>query len=109
VNRTSSARTTASVSSTNALRTCRPRSAVRRSETGPAARGRFSSLHFITIDGGSRLDAGHINPRDDVLNRVHKCERARGRPVNFIAVDYTTSGDARGAVNELNAERAHGR
>ncbi|MFC7260035.1 hypothetical protein [Streptomyces lutosisoli] len=56
-----------------------------------------------------RLDGGQINRRDDVLNQVPECERARGRPVNFIAVDYTTIGGARGAVNEFNAERAQGR
>jgi hypothetical protein len=40
-----------------------------------------------------------------VLDRVHDCERQRGRPVNFVAVDYLTIGDARGAVDALNAER----
>jgi hypothetical protein len=33
------------------------------------------------------------------------CERERGRPVNFVAVDYTTIGDAGGAVDELDADR----
>ncbi|MET7697721.1 hypothetical protein [Streptomyces sp. NPDC005485] len=69
----------------------------------------FLLNHFITIDGGSRLDAGQVNRRQDVLDRVHACERERGRPVNFVAVDYTTIGDAGGAVNALNAERAHDR
>lgn len=69
----------------------------------------FLLNHFITIDGGSRLDAGQINRRDDVLERVHACERERGRPVNFIAVDYTTIGDTEGAVDALNAERVQGR
>ncbi|WP_406463532.1 hypothetical protein OH768_48490 [Streptomyces sp. NBC_01622] len=61
--------------------------------------------HFITIDGGSRLDAGEVNARPFVLDRVHRCERERGRPVNFVAVDYTTIGDAGGAVAALNSER----
>ncbi|MFE0131689.1 hypothetical protein ACFWY6_08935 [Streptomyces sp. NPDC059037] len=65
----------------------------------------FLLNHFITIDGGSRLDAGTVNTRDAVLDRVHACERERGRPVNFVAVDYLTIGDARGAVDALNAER----
>ncbi|MHA5052419.1 PI-PLC domain-containing protein [Streptomyces sp. SD15] len=65
----------------------------------------FLLNHFITTAGGSRLDAGQVNRRADVLDRVHRCERQRGRPVNFVAVDYTTIGDARGAVEELNAQR----
>ncbi|MCX5554996.1 PI-PLC domain-containing protein [Streptomyces sp. NBC_00038] len=69
----------------------------------------FLLNHFITIDGGSRLDAGQVNRREDVLERVHVCERQRGRPVNFVAVDYTTIGDTEGAVDALNAERAQGR
>lgn len=69
----------------------------------------FLLNHFITIDGGSRLDAGQVNRRDDVLDRVHACERQRGRPVNFVAVDYTTIGDTEGAVDALNAERVQDR
>ncbi|MFC8344228.1 hypothetical protein [Streptomyces sp. NPDC057280] len=65
----------------------------------------FLLNHFITAGGGSRLDAGEVNARDYVLDRVAECERERGRPVNFVAVDYTTIGDARGAVDTLNAER----
>ncbi|PWI15053.1 hypothetical protein DI272_13405 [Streptomyces sp. Act143] len=65
----------------------------------------FLLNHFITAGGGSRLDAGEVNARDYVLDRVEKCERERGRPVNFVAVDYTTIGDARGAVDALNAQR----
>ncbi|WP_405988964.1 PI-PLC domain-containing protein [Streptomyces sp. NBC_00986] len=65
----------------------------------------FLLNHFITIDGGSRLDAGKVNSRQYVLDRVHRCERERGRPVNFVAVDYTTIGDAGGAVDTLNSER----
>lgn len=65
----------------------------------------FLLNHFITIDGGSRLDAGSINTRQAVLDRAHACERERGRPVNFVAVDYLTVGDAKAAVDRLNAER----
>ncbi|MFI6544460.1 hypothetical protein ACIBO9_14610 [Streptomyces prunicolor] len=65
----------------------------------------FLLNHFITIDGGSRLDAGKVNARQYVLDRVHRCERERGRPVNFVAVDYTTIGDAGAAVDELNSQR----
>ncbi|WP_428950431.1 hypothetical protein [Streptomyces sp. cg35] len=65
----------------------------------------FLLNHFITIDGGSRLDAGTVNTRRFVLDRVHRCERERGRPVTFVAVDYATIGDPAGAVAALNAER----
>lgn len=65
----------------------------------------FLLNHFVTVAGGSRLDAGKINARDWVLDRAHRCERERGGPVNFVAVDYTTIGDVRGAVAALNEER----
>ena len=50
-------------------------------------------------------DAGEVNARRYVLDRVHRCERERGHPVNFVAVDYTTIGDAGSTVDTLNAER----
>ncbi|WP_180686689.1 PI-PLC domain-containing protein [Streptomyces gossypiisoli] len=65
----------------------------------------FLLNHFVTADGGRRLDAGTVNSHDHVLNRAHTCERQRGRPVNFVAVDYATIGDARAAVHTLNTER----
>ncbi|WP_432092698.1 hypothetical protein [Streptomyces sp. bgisy100] len=65
----------------------------------------FLLNHFVTV-GGSRLDAGEANSSRRVLARVRACERQRGRPVTFIAVDHTTVGDARGAVDALNAARS---
>ncbi|MET8569504.1 hypothetical protein [Streptomyces sp. NPDC004783] len=65
----------------------------------------FLLNHFVTAGGGRRLDAGTVNARQRVLERAHECELRRGRPVNFIAVDYATVGDARGAVDDLNTER----
>ncbi|WP_254404907.1 PI-PLC domain-containing protein [Streptomyces sp. AC627_RSS907] len=65
----------------------------------------FLMNHFVTAGGGVRLDAGVVNSRRRVLERAHACERQRGRPVNFVAVDYATIGDALGAVQALNAER----
>lgn len=72
---------------------------------GDTGKRLFLLNHFITVAGGSRLDAGEINARDWVLDRAHRCERERGSPVNFVAVDYTTLGDVRGAVEALNEER----
>ncbi|MYW63140.1 hypothetical protein GTY65_03450 [Streptomyces sp. SID8379] len=66
----------------------------------------FLLNHFITDNGGSRLDAGTVNARRFVLDRVHRCENERGHPVTFVAVDFATIGDAAGAVAELNEERA---
>ncbi|MEU2825710.1 PI-PLC domain-containing protein [Streptomyces bacillaris] len=66
----------------------------------------FLLNHFVTDGGGSRLDAGRINARDWLLDRARSCEAERGGPVNFVAVDYTTVGDALGAVEELNTRRA---
>ncbi|MFJ1593549.1 hypothetical protein ACIOD0_25385 [Kitasatospora albolonga] len=66
----------------------------------------FLLNHFVTNGGGSRLDAGRINARDWLLERARACEAERGSPVNFVAVDYTTVGDALGAVEELNNHRA---
>ncbi|MFE7763088.1 PI-PLC domain-containing protein [Streptomyces sp. NPDC057438] len=68
----------------------------------------FLLNHFVTADGGRRLDAAAVNSRRQVLYRAHTCERQRGRPVNFVAVDYATLGDARSAVDTLNAERFQG-
>ncbi|MEW2068593.1 PI-PLC domain-containing protein [Streptomyces sp. NPDC007346] len=69
----------------------------------------FLLNHFVTNGGGSRLDAGRINSRDWLLERARSCEAERGSPVNFVAVDYTTVGDAPGAVEELNKHRARDR
>ncbi|MER5972557.1 hypothetical protein ABT112_22955 [Streptomyces sp. NPDC002055] len=66
----------------------------------------FLLNHFVTVGGGSRLDAGEVNSSRRVLARVRACERQRGRPVTFVAVDHTTIGDARGAVDALNAARS---
>ncbi|MEU7578664.1 hypothetical protein AB0B50_13765 [Streptomyces sp. NPDC041068] len=65
----------------------------------------FLLNHFITDAGGSRLDAAVVNARKYLIDRAHRCERERGRPVNFVAVDFATIGDARGAVDALNKER----
>jgi hypothetical protein len=40
-----------------------------------------------------------------LLERAHKCARARGMPVNLIAVDFYDQGDLIPAVEELNGEQ----
>ncbi|MEU0162609.1 PI-PLC domain-containing protein [Streptomyces sp. NPDC006261] len=81
---------------------CRP-------NRGGTGKRLFLLNHFVTNGGGSRLDAGRINSRDWLLERARACEAERGSPVNFVAVDYTTVGDAPGAVEELNNRRAQKR
>lgn len=66
----------------------------------------FLMNHFVTAQGGSRIDAGRVNTRQFVLDRARECEAERGGQVNFVAVDFATIGDARGAVDILNADRA---
>lgn len=65
----------------------------------------FLMNHFITHGGGSRIDAGEVNAEDFVLKRAHRCESERGRPVNFVAVDFANLGTARAAVDALNKSR----
>ncbi|QPP07959.1 hypothetical protein G4Z16_17845 [Streptomyces bathyalis] len=65
----------------------------------------FLLNHFITDAGGSRLDAGQVNAKDFVRDRARRCGAERGRPVNFVAVDFANVGDARGAVAAINAAR----
>ncbi|MFE7860680.1 PI-PLC domain-containing protein [Streptomyces sp. NPDC057403] len=74
-------------------------------QRGGTGKRLFLLNHFITDGGARRLYAGTVNSRQAVLQRAHACERIRGRPVNFVAVDYATVGDARSAVAALNAER----
>ncbi|MBO1330396.1 hypothetical protein [Streptomyces sp. VRA16 Mangrove soil] len=73
---------------------------------GGTGRQLFLLNHFITDNGGSRIDAGTVNARTFLLDRAHRCESERGHPVTFVAVDYATIGDAQGAVAALNAERS---
>jgi len=65
----------------------------------------FLMNNFVTSTGGSRIDAGQVNSRRFVLDRARACELERGAPVNFVAVDFATIGDAKGAVDVLNITR----
>ncbi|MEU6083517.1 hypothetical protein [Streptomyces sp. NPDC047108] len=66
----------------------------------------FLMHHVVTRDSGGRPGAGRITSRERVLERALACERERGRPVTFVAVGHTTIGDAKGAVDALNAARS---
>jgi hypothetical protein len=65
----------------------------------------FLLNNFVTSGGGSRIDAGEVNSRRFLLDRARRCEAERGAQVNFVAVDFATIGDARGAVDVLNITR----
>ncbi|HSA52104.1 MAG TPA: hypothetical protein VLH10_18610 [Yinghuangia sp.] len=73
---------------------------------GGTGKRMFLMNHFVTAQGGSRIDAGRINSREFVLDRARECEAQRGAPVTFVAVDFATIGDAVAAVDVLNADRA---
>ncbi|MFI6986466.1 hypothetical protein ACIBSV_49060 [Embleya sp. NPDC050154] len=72
---------------------------------GDVGKRLFLLNNFITSAGGSRLDAGVVNSRPFLLDRARRCERERGAQVNFVAVDFATIGDAKGAVDVLNITR----
>nr|WP_161500850.1 hypothetical protein [Embleya scabrispora] len=65
----------------------------------------FLLNNFVTATGGSRTDAAQVNARPFLLDRARRCERERGAPVNFVAVDFAGIGDAKGAVDVLNITR----
>ncbi|MCY0940502.1 PI-PLC domain-containing protein [Streptomyces antarcticus] len=65
----------------------------------------FLMNNFVTDSGGSRPAAARVNASSFILDRARRCRAERGRPVNFIAVDYVTIGDALNAVDTLNAAR----
>lgn len=73
---------------------------------GGTDRSLFLLNHFVTRGGGSRLDAREVNAEEFVLDRAHRCAAERGRDVNFVAVDFVNLGNAKAAVDALNAERA---
>lgn len=72
---------------------------------GGSGKPLFLLNHFITSPSGSRTDAGEVNAAGFVLDRARRCAAERGRPVNFIAVDYANLGDAKTAVDILNTAR----
>lgn len=52
--------------------------------------------------GGNR----RVQQRSYLLERIRRCERERGLPVNLIAVDHYDQGDVSAVVEQINAERA---
>jgi len=58
--------------------------------------------HWVSRLTPSRADAAVANRRDVLLDRARRCERERGMPVNFLAVDFYNIGDLVGVVDELN-------
>ncbi|WP_164495769.1 hypothetical protein [Streptomyces sp. ADI95-16] len=72
---------------------------------GGSGKRLFLMNNFVTDSGGSRPAAARVNTSSFILDRARRCRAQRGRPVNFIAVDYVTIGDALNAVDALNAAR----
>lgn len=78
---------------------CRP-------NRGGTGKRLFLLNHFVTDGGGSRIAAARVNRKEFVLQRARRCQAERGRPVNFVAVDFVGLGNAKAAVDALNAARA---
>jgi hypothetical protein len=67
----------------------------------------FVMNHFITRAAPSRSDAALVNDRAAIVDRARRCAQVRGRPPNFVQVDFATLGDVNGAVDELNHVGKH--
>lgn len=78
---------------------CRP-------NRGGTGKRLFLLNHFVTDGGGSRIAAARVNDEEFVVDRARRCSAERGRPVNFVAVDFANLGSAEKAVDALNAARA---
>jgi hypothetical protein len=63
----------------------------------------FSLNHWITTSQPAPRDGEVLNQRDFIVERARECADTRGRPVNFIAVNFYEVGELVGALEELNA------
>jgi hypothetical protein len=69
----------------------------------------FLMNHWISTPPAARPSNARVaNARELLRKRVRRCERARGRPVNLVAVDFYAQGDLMAVVDELNAGRTAG-
>ena len=58
--------------------------------------------HWLSGDPASQTEAENVNGRAVLVERVNGCRVERDRVPNLIAVDFYSSGDVFGVVNELN-------
>ncbi len=67
----------------------------------------FLMNHWISTPPAARPSNARVaNARELLRKRARLCERARGHPVNLVAVDFYAQGDLMAVVDELNADRA---
>ena len=58
--------------------------------------------HWVQRIAPDRADSAVVDTRRVLVDRARECEAARGRPVNYLAVNFSTIGDLAVAVDELN-------
>jgi hypothetical protein len=58
--------------------------------------------HFVTRAAPSRSDAALVNRQGAIVRRARHCAAVRGRPPNFVQVNFSTLGNVQGAVDVLN-------
>jgi hypothetical protein len=63
----------------------------------------FLLNHWIDKQTPDRADARQLNDRSFLIDQVRRCEAARERRVNLIAVDFMEQGDLVAAVDQLNS------
>jgi hypothetical protein len=74
-----------------------------RANRGPADAPLLLVNHWVNTDPAPRpSNAAAVNAFDPLLRRARACERARGRRVNLLAVDFYTRGELFRVVDALN-------
>ena len=58
--------------------------------------------HWIGNPLPSAEESAQVNTRDVLLERALACVEERGRPINFLGVDFYDQGDLFAVVRELN-------
>jgi hypothetical protein len=62
----------------------------------------FIFNHFTTLISGKKLDAKKINSREFLSKRVQECEAKLSKKINFLTIDFFSSGNALEVVDQLN-------
>lgn len=69
---------------------------------GGADASLFLVNHWITDKTREVSNARRVNAREVLLGRLEQCREERGRPPNFVAVDFYDQGDLFAVVDTLN-------
>jgi hypothetical protein len=77
-----------------------------RSNRGPPDAPLFQLNHWIeTTPTPKPSNAEIVNQKDFLLARARRCQEARGRKPNILAVDFAMTGDVVGAARALNGRQ----